>query len=105
MINILPTEGIDDRTHRQLIADTINKILRGRANNVGSFTLAASTVNTVVSDNLFESSMVPLVIPTSANAAGALSGLYVSARSNGSFTLTHASTAAVDKSFLYARWG
>jgi hypothetical protein len=40
-----------------------------------------------------------MFMPTTAHAAAALSGLYVSARAVGSATLTHASTADVDKAF------
>lgn len=88
-----------------LLTDTLNLVLRGRANNTGTFTLDAGSTSTTVVDPAFESSMVPLLIPTTAHAAAALSGLYVSSRDKGSFTLTHANTADVDKSFLYARWG
>lgn len=88
-----------------LLTETVNLILRGRANNTGTFTLDAGTGSTTVVDPAFESSMVPLLIPTTANAAGALSGLYVSARDKGSFTLTHANTGTTDRTFLYARWG
>lgn len=104
-VQYLPTTGVDEKTHRLLIAETINQMLKGRSNNVGSLTLTPSTTTTTVTDNLFDSNMVPVLIPTSANAAGALSGLYLSARANGSFTLTHASTAAADKTFLYIRVG
>lgn len=102
---LVPIAHPDPQLLTYLIAETVNKLLSGRANNVGSITLTAGATSTVVEDNQFESAMVPLLIPTSANAATAISGLYVSARVNGSFTLTHANTADLDKTFLYARWG
>jgi hypothetical protein len=104
-INVLQTDVPDQQVHRTQIATTVNEILKGRANNAGSLTLTANTTTTTVSDNRFNSDMVPLLMPTSANAAAALSTTYVSARVNGSFTLTHANAATLDRTFLYVRWG
>lgn len=87
------------------VIDTINLILKGRMNNTGSVTLTANAATTAVSDNRFESSMVPLLTPTTANAATALATTYVSARDTGTFTLTHANDAQTDKTFLYVRVG
>lgn len=88
-----------------LLAETINKVLKGRANNSGTFTLTDGATSTVVIDPAFESSMVPVFVPTTAHAATAIATTYVSARTTGSFTLTHANTADTDKTFLYIRWG
>lgn len=95
----------DEAFHRRIIADAVNNLIAGKARVTGSVTLTASATSTVVSDNQFESGMVPVLIPTTANAATALATTYVSARSKGSFTLTHASNAQADKSFLYVRLG
>jgi len=38
-------------------------------------------------------------MPTTANAAGALSNLHVSARAQGSATLTHTNTSTTDRTF------
>lgn len=102
---LLPIKHPDQQTLVYLIAETINKILGGRANNVGTVTLAAGGTSTVVMDNLFESAMAAMLVPTTANAAVALATTYVSARDNGTFTLTHANTATIDRTFLYVRWG
>lgn len=88
-----------------LLAETINNILKGRANNSGTFTLTAGATTTVVTDTAFESSMVVTWMPTTVNAAGAMTNLYVSARDKGTFTLTHANTATTDRAFAYSRWG
>lgn len=103
-VPVVPLFG-EEKQHRLVLATTLNETLKGRDNSVSSFTLAASTVNTVVTDNLFLAEMMPVWTPTSANAAAAMTNLYVSARTTGSFTLTHTSTATVDRSFLYARRG
>lgn len=88
-----------------LLAQTIIEMIKGRDNSVGSFTLAENVTTTTVADNLFSSDMIPVWTPTTANAAAAMTDLYVSARTNGSFTLTHANTATTDRTFLYSRRG
>lgn len=95
----------DEKQQRQLTADTINQIMRGRANNTGTFTLAAGATTTTVTDPAFQSSMVPLWTPTTATAATALTKVYVSSRSKGSFVVTHDNTADTDRTFIYSRWG
>lgn len=88
-----------------ILAQTLIEMLKGRDNSVSSFTLAANATTTTVEDNLFNSDMTPNWTPTTANAAGAMTNLYVSARTNGSFTLTHSNTATTDRTFLYSRRG
>lgn len=88
-----------------VLARAINALIQGRANNVGTFTLTAGTTTTTVSNNLFQSGMVPVFVPTTANAAGALATTYVSARVNGSFTVTHANAGTTDRTFLFVFWG
>lgn len=102
---LVPVDGVEERTHRILLAQTLNEVIKGRANNVGTLTLTAGATTTTVLDNLFESAMVPVLIATTANAAAATANVYVSARANGSFTLTHANTGTTDRTFLYIRWG
>lgn len=104
-IEVLPTTVIDPKQLLLLAAIKINEILKGRMNCTGSVTLTANAASTVVSDNQFNSDQVPLLIPTTANAAAAIATTYVSARAGGSFTLTHANNAQTDKSFLYVRIG
>lgn len=86
-------------------AESINGLIAGRQDVTGTVTLTANAATTVVSDNQFESEMVPVFVPTTANAAAGLTGMYVSARSSGSFTLTHANNAQTDRTFLYVRFG
>jgi len=84
-------------------AQAINGLIDGKADVAKTFTLTAGATSTVVSDNKFESGMVPVFSPTTANAAGAVATTYVSARTQGSFTLTHANTGTTDRVFLYVR--
>lgn len=91
--------------HRTIMADAINGLIDGKLDVVGTVTLTANVATTTVSDNRFESNMAPLLVPTTANGAAALTNVYVSARTKGSFTLTHANNAQTDRSFLYVRLG
>ncbi len=99
------TSGADEAQHRFVIADALNRAIRGNLDAVGTFTLAAGVTTTTVTDNLFYFDQVVVWSPTTANAAAALAGLYISARANGSFTLTHANTGTTDRTFFYVRLG
>jgi hypothetical protein len=100
----ISTRGIKDRL-LQSVVETVNSLIGGKLDVTGSVTLAAGAASTVVEDNQFESGMVPLLIPVTANAAAALGTTYVSVRAKGGFTLAHANNAQTDRSFLYARFG
>lgn len=91
--------------HLWNLTDRANELADGRSNAVGSVTLTANTTTTTVTDNKFQSSMYPVLCPLTANAAAAIGTTYVSARTKGSFTLTHANNAQVDRSFGYVRFG
>lgn len=86
----------------------INNIMLGKTNNTGTFTLTAnatSTTITLASGRLTPDSVIHWTAKT-ANAAGALSGMYYSVdAANNTFTVTHANTAAVDKTFSYTHVG
>lgn len=101
----IPTTSPNESQHRLVLATAVNELLKGRANNTGVVTLRANQPTTTVDDNLFNSDMVPLLIPTTANAAAALATTYLSARDFGSFTLTHANASTTDRTYLYVRWG
>ena len=101
----IPTNDPDTARQLRRVAESINGLIDGKLDVTGTITLATSAGSTVTSDNKFESQMVPLLIPTTANAAAALASTYVSARSKGSFTLTHANNVQADRTFLYVRLG
>lgn len=104
-LQLVPIRNSDFDQQVYLLSETLNKVISGRANNTGTFTLAAGVTTTVVSDPVFESSMVPSWAPTTANAAAAMTNVYLSARATGSFTLIHANTGTLDRSFSYTRQG
>lgn len=98
-IQTLPVSLENEREHRQLIATTINEMMKGRANNLGSATLGASTTTSIVEDPRITSSTKVFLAPASATAAAAAP--YVSAVGEGQFTITHDSDAATDRIFDY----
>ena len=89
----------------RLIVNVVRGIMDGKINAIGTVTLTASSATTTLTDIRVGPDTVILFMPTTANAAGALSGLYVSARTEGSATLTHANNAQSDKTFDYALLG
>ncbi len=99
----VPLRGLAAEQQLTRHAESINGLIDGRLDVTNTVTLTENSATTVVLDNKFESSMVPLFTPTTANAAGALATLRVSSRGQGTFTLTHANTATTDRTFLYAR--
>lgn len=97
--------GMTAEVQLQRHAESINGLIAGKLDVTGEVTLTAGVASTVVEDNQFESNMVPVLIPTTANAATALATTYLSARDKGSFTLTHANNAETDRTYRYVRLG
>jgi hypothetical protein len=96
-LNLNPTGA----TPRE-ISNVVNNILSGKTNNTGSITLAVSSATTTtLNDERIGYDSVILFMPRTANAASALGGLYVSARTKGSATLTHAINVLSDKTYSY----
>lgn len=100
-LQTLLTDYPDEKLHRNQIATTVNELTKGRANNFGNVTLTASATSTVVADARIKSSMVVFLSPRTANAAGAWGTTYISAVADGSFTITHANAATLDRDFWY----
>lgn len=84
---------------------TINEMLRGRANNVGEVTLTPSSTTTTIEDIRVKQTMTAVFVPRTANAAAAMTNVYISAVADGSITLTHSSVASVDRTFDYILHG
>jgi hypothetical protein len=84
-----------------VLAQAIRELAEGAGNNLGTVTLTPSSTTTVVSNPLASASSHIDICPLTANAAAAQGTTYVSARGQGAFTLTHSSTATVDRTFSY----
>lgn len=78
----------------------INQLVRGYGNHTGTVTLRASQTTTTVTRTTINSAGVPILVPTTETARTAQ--WRISAVAAGSFTITHNSTADVDRTFLYA---
>lgn len=85
----------------------INSMMRGRGNNVGTFTLDANAASTAVIDTLYESQQGVWLTALTANAAAELGAgtIYLSNRIGGQFTFTHANNIQTDRTYLYVRVG
>jgi hypothetical protein len=83
----------------------VNNILRGKLNCTGEITLTASSATTTLTDARITAASYIDFMPTTANAANAKTTLYVSARTTGEATLTHASDPTTDRTFVYSITG
>lgn len=101
----VPTFLQDEKQHRTIIAQALNGAIQGKTNNTGTLTLRANQTTTTVVDPRAGNISTILLSPRTANAAGATANTYVSSKLNGSFILTHANTAATDKTFDYTVTG
>lgn len=72
------------------LSTAINQILLGRINTVRTLTIVSGTTTTVVTDPNAHTKSVPFLIPLASSTLTP----YVSARTLGSFTLTHAAPGA-----------
>lgn len=91
-----PVAGLG--TEERKLADAVNGAIRGKTNNVITVTLTANSATTTVNSPLIGTNSALLWTPTTANAA-AETTMYVSARSQGTATLTHGNDADTDKTF------
>ena len=89
----------DEKEHRRQIAQLANNLLAGKLNTVIQVTLTANVTTTTITDKRIGANTGIFFSPLTADAAAAQAGLYVSSQANGTATLTHASTATVDRTF------
>ncbi len=96
----------EEKDHRRQNT-AINELAKGRSNAVGSVTLAASAASTTVTAKNCAAGSVVLFSPLTAHAAAeaAAGTLYVSAVTNGAFTLAHANNTQNDRTFGYVCLG
>jgi hypothetical protein len=98
--------GIAETDPKKIIL-AIQQLAAGRSNAVGSVTLATGASSTTVTTENCAAGSVPILVPTSANAAAEFGNgtIYVSAVTNGAFTIAHANSATTGRTFLYAVMG
>ncbi|MDE5451332.1 hypothetical protein GWE18_00380 [Bradyrhizobium sp. CSA112] len=106
MVAFVP--GLTETDLKKIVL-AIQQLASGRSNAVGTVTLtqnSATTVVTTATGTCFTGS-VPILVPTTANAAtefGAGS-LYISSIGKDTFTITHVNSATASRTFLYAIHG
>ncbi len=93
----LPTMGGSARQ----VAEVLNRTIDGKLNSTGTVTLTASAASTAVTEERAGSDSVILFMPTTANAAAEMDGMYVSSRGKQTFTITHANNSQTDRTFSY----
>ncbi len=93
----LPPMGAEPRQ----IAEVVNRTVDGKLNSTGSVTLTASAASTAVSEDRAGPDSVILFMPTTANAAAEMDGMFVSSRGKQTFTITHANNSQSDRTFKY----
>lgn len=82
------------------IASAIGELNLGRVGSTGTFTMANATTSTTVTDPNAHENSVPVCVALSASVPA----FYVSARTRGSFTLSHTNPGA-NKSLAYVLLG
>lgn len=92
-------DSTDERKHRRQIAGVVNELLKGKTNNTASVTLAVSATTTTFTNSLLSIQSVLLFAPRTPAAVTAAPSLYTSTKTNGVFTLTHASNASATQTF------
>lgn len=81
------------------LAQAARQLVNGHTNALGTFTLAPSALQTVVSDPNCSAGSHPVSVPTSSSAAS--SGWWIKAVADGAFTVGHLSSPASDQTFRY----
>lgn len=99
----LPYSSLDPQLTRLLQA--VNQLILGNSNNSGSVTLTENTTTTTVLNSRVGANSKIILTATTANAAAALATTYVSAKTAGQFTITHANNAQTDRKFDYIHVG
>jgi len=103
------TVRVVDRNERDLTKLTlaINELASGRSNAIGTVTLMAGATTTTATAPTCAAGSVPILAPTTANAAAELGNgtLYISAVGKSSFTIVHANNAQADRTFLFVCLG
>ena len=92
----------DEGRHRRSLAAVLNNVLSGKMNNTGSLTITANAASTTLTDSRIGANSVILLMPTTANAAAALTNIYFNTFLKGSCVANHANNAQVDRIFRYA---
>lgn len=96
--------GITETDLKKIVL-AIQQLAAGRSNAVGTVTLTVNSTTTVVNtmEGLCAPGSVPILIPTTANAATEFGNgsWYISSVGLNTFTITHINSATTGRTFLY----
>lgn len=97
----VPVTYADEKAHRRVLAEAINRILQGKINCFIEFTSDHDQPSTVIQDARISAYSVLVFMPTTANAATDLANLYVPETSmlSGQATVFHSNAATTDRSY------
>lgn len=103
----VPTFEPDDTQHRLRISQWAIQVMQGKLNNTGSCTLTNGVTSTSVVDARSGINSFIGFTPTTANAASETGAgtMYLKNRAEGVFTVKHANSASVDRTFVYCILG
>ena len=103
----VPATYRDVTAHLRLIVNGLKELADGRINSVSEVTLTASATSTSVTDTRVGPDSSIHFEPRTANAAAELAagGMYVSAKGDQTFTITHSNSVQTDRKFGYAVLG
>ena len=98
------TPGLTETDLKKIIL-TIQQLAAGRSNAVGSVTLTQNSATTVVTTKTGTCApgSVPILVPTTANAATEFGAgtWYISSVGLDTFTITHVNSATASRTFAY----
>lgn len=94
-------------TRLERIVGQVRALAEGRSLAAGTVTLTENAATTVVSNSIISADCFPVLFPAHANAATEIGNgtMYVSAVTNGSFTITHNNSATANRTFNWLALG
>lgn len=98
-------DGVFDPEDKDKLLEVVNNTLAGKLNNTGTVTLTANAASTTLTDSRIGYNSVISLMPTTANAAGALATTYFNTFAKGSCVINHANNAQADKTFGFTITG
>lgn len=99
------TPGLNERDLNKIIL-SLQQLAAGRSNATGTVTLTENSATTVVTTKTGTCApgSVPILVPTTANAATEYGAgtFHISSVGIDTFTITHVNSATADRTFIYA---
>jgi len=83
------------------VADSLNRVIEGRTDAYGTFTLAQGVTTTTVTAPYVSAGSTVCLSPMSARAAADLDKVWISAVNDGSFVVTHHNHAHNDYTYRF----